>query len=105
MQENKALSQERKKELLKDFTLTLLDSFERGEITYAQMRDAAGFILDFWKFIKTEDDLKRFLSAHSDRLSIFSKYAILSKEEEYKAKEREVIERLEKYIGSFKGGV
>ena len=89
MPENEFLSQERKKELLKDFTLTLLDAFERGEITYAQMRD----------------DLKRFLSALSDRLSIFSKYAILSKEEEYKAKEREVIERLEKYIGSFKGEV
>lgn len=97
---NAKIDEEKKKELMRDFVYTLTQAYRNGEISYYQMRDAAGYILDFLPFVKTEKDLKSFLKGLSERWKIFERFLILSKEEEYKQKEQEVIDKLLSYIKS-----
>jgi len=90
---------EKKKTQIEEYIVrAIISAYEKGEIEYYDLKEAARYTLDNIDKVKTHPDLLYFLENLSGYWKIFKNILIIEGATREKMKEQEIINRLSRHI-------
>ncbi len=98
MSQNDQTLSEKKDALEREITGALLDAVERHELPLAKLQLTAREVLDEFLKVNTIDDLTKFIDKAGRKWKYLSHLSLANKGQEVQTKEKEVMNKLSKYI-------